>query len=633
MTFYPNQLSENHRKMLFDESGIAPAIAAERSYATVRSRADLPEFKKYQRRAPALRVPIHSPDGETTRSQLRPDRPRRDKAGKVIKYETVGGSQCILDVHPRMRDEVRCGDGDLFVTEGIKKSDALTSRGLPTVGLIGVWNWQRGGEMLPCWDHVRLNGRRVYIVFDSDVMTKENVQLALERLVAALEARGAEVLVVYLPGPEKGVDDYLVAGGTVAELKMLAQKFEPQDIGRIRLSKDDRLKFAIEGLWGQWWAFDWGRMVGTGESPNSMRGHSSRDTMKVLIDAAKRHGKAVHDGVRVTISTRTIALKAATSRQTAMKSIGHLIFEGLLRREDNDRASDKACAYVLISEEPGRATLDHKGGNGYPEENVTSLLRSCDPGGKDLRAPRLRWSSPGSRRRRGLVRETRMVRQGPRPERRDGVKRLGKVRGSILDYLEDAGGVATVQEIAEGLHKSRPRDVRRRTLPLLEDDGLLTVEGDIVTLSNGWLDRLDEVREMGKEIAGRSGQDGAAERDAERYRVQREAFRRRGETAPDRHFANVGADGHVEDLQLEDDSAIAERAPEPVVSPLAEAIRNYLDRNAGDACQPPGWIGSTLWAFDLYPDKPTPAEIRAAIDELGGEAYLRRTLEWARRAA
>jgi hypothetical protein len=193
------KLSENHRKMLIGESSIAPDLVAERGYATVRSRTELLGFKKYQRRVPALLVPIYSPDGETTSAQLRPDNPRKDKKGKPLKYETPGESTVILDVHPRMRESVRYSTEDLWITEGIKKADSLASRDLPTVGLIGVWNWQRDGEMLPCWDYVRLEGRRVYIVFDSDVMEKENVQLALERLVGSLEDRGADVMVCYLP--------------------------------------------------------------------------------------------------------------------------------------------------------------------------------------------------------------------------------------------------------------------------------------------------------------------------------------------------------------------------------------------------------------------------------------------------
>jgi hypothetical protein len=206
MAFYPNggsfTLSRSHQEMLYGGSGIAPGVAAERGYYTARRRSEVPEaFKDYQRKR-GLVVPVFSPDMITRSWQLRPDKPRKDKKGRPLKYETPGGSEVILDVHPRMLEEVRCGSRELWITEGIKKADALTSRGLPTIGLIGVWNWQIDGNLLPCWGHVRLKGRRVYIVFDSDVMVKEGVQLALERLVRALENRGAEVLVVYLPEEE-----------------------------------------------------------------------------------------------------------------------------------------------------------------------------------------------------------------------------------------------------------------------------------------------------------------------------------------------------------------------------------------------------------------------------------------------
>jgi len=193
------RLSDSHQKMLFEESGISLDVARERGYYTARTRSEVPEaFKEYQRKS-GLVIPVYSPDEASKSYQLRPEKPRKDKKGKPLKYETPGASEVILDAHPRMLEEVRSGSEDLWITEGIKKADSLTSRGLPTIGLIGVWNWQRDGQMLPCWEHVRLQGRRVYVVFDSDVMVKEGVQLALERLVGALEDLGAEILVVYLP--------------------------------------------------------------------------------------------------------------------------------------------------------------------------------------------------------------------------------------------------------------------------------------------------------------------------------------------------------------------------------------------------------------------------------------------------
>jgi hypothetical protein len=82
----------------------------------------------------------------------------------------------------------------LFVTEGVKKGDALVSQGLCAIALIGVWNWRGTNEFggktaLADWEHVALNGRQIYIVFDSDVMLKKEVYSALVRLKAFLESR------------------------------------------------------------------------------------------------------------------------------------------------------------------------------------------------------------------------------------------------------------------------------------------------------------------------------------------------------------------------------------------------------------------------------------------------------------
>ncbi|MDN5698234.1 MAG: DUF3854 domain-containing protein, partial [Rubrobacter sp.] len=233
--------------MLVEESGIAPEIAAERGYWSASNRTELTDRPKYQRRAPSLVIPTYSPDGETTRSRLRPNTPRRNrKTGKPIKYEQPSGEGLIIDVHPRNLNRVRDAGEDLWITEGEKKGDALTSRGLCAVALFGVECWGKGGELLPCWEHVALAGRAVYIAYDSDVMVKPEVLSALERLTGALEARGATVRVIYLPddenGGKQGVDDYLAGGGTVEALYGMARAFEGADATDERLSRDDRLR-------------------------------------------------------------------------------------------------------------------------------------------------------------------------------------------------------------------------------------------------------------------------------------------------------------------------------------------------------------------------------------------------------
>lgn len=160
------------------------------------------------------------------------------------------------------------------------------------------------------------------------------------------------------------------------------------------------------------------------------------------------------------------------------------------------------------------------------------------------------------------------MRQGPPPEPCPAVKRLGKVRGAILDALDAAGGTATLQEIARALHRKRARDLRRRNLPILEEARIVVVDGDVVTLAEDWLDRLEEVRGLG-------GESEAEELARRRLKEKREASHRRHETQPDRHPANAHADGWSENL---------EKLPEP---PPVDALYRLIDHRV-DTVRGPG---------------------------------------------
>jgi hypothetical protein len=192
-------------------------------------------------------------------------------------------------------------------------------------------------------------------------------------------------------------------------------------------------------------------------------------------------------------------------------------------------------------------------------------------------------------------------------------------------------------ELCEVLHRSRTYDLtRRKTSPkgydgplvMLEGAGIIEISGDVVSLAADWSERLKAAREAGGELEA----DELAERDRKR---KSRAYRARATVKPDRHHANAGAAGHVEDLRLAEDPP-APPGPEserPDVSLLAVAVRAYLDRCPHDARRSPYWIGVTLWAHDLHPGKPTQEETRAAIGELGGSEYLEEVLRRARGAA
>ena len=129
-----------HRRMLLEESGISPEVAAERGYYTAKTKAELARlgFSKPQRRELALVIPMYSPTGEIVTHQIRPDTPRENGKGKPIKYETPAGSSIHLDVHPSQTERVRDASVPLWVTEGGKNADSLVSRGQCAVALQGA---------------------------------------------------------------------------------------------------------------------------------------------------------------------------------------------------------------------------------------------------------------------------------------------------------------------------------------------------------------------------------------------------------------------------------------------------------------------------------------------------------------
>jgi hypothetical protein len=247
------RLSATHLEMLRRGSRISDEVIAARGYRTVSDPNELAGlgFTPRQRRVPGLLLPLWPPGAHPAGPALhvyRPDAPRSfDQTAKgrlpdgtypqrVVKYEIPQGAAMRLDCPPPCRAAVGDPGMPLWITEGQKKADALASQGFCALALLGVWNWRgRNGlgglTALADWESVALKGRDVRIVFDSDVMRKPEVGRALARLRAFLANRGALPTSVYLPpGPEGakcGVDDYLAAGHSAADLERLVEAPRP----------------------------------------------------------------------------------------------------------------------------------------------------------------------------------------------------------------------------------------------------------------------------------------------------------------------------------------------------------------------------------------------------------------------
>jgi hypothetical protein len=446
-----------------------------------------------------------------------------------------------------------------YVTEGEKKVDSGVSRGLVMVGLSGVWNGQKDNELIPDWSLLPLEGERYSITFDSDIASNPNVQMAADRQARLLREQGAEVFITPLPpapdGSKQGLDDFFANGGTVQQLELLTMPYDEALVERVRLTRDEKLRAAIDALWRKWWATEW-----TGQG-----GHTDRDLALKVIEAARKHGKVIGEDLRVVKAWGPLMVEAKISSSRTMgKSITRLEGMGFFERDNQGRKADKPGAFVFRA--VARASVKQYGEGATLEEATVAPNGDDDPCTLHLRAPRLMWSSPKVKGRRGLVKGTRMVHQGVRSEPRPAVKRLGKTRGAILDALDAGGGVLILQEIADALHRKRARDIRRRSLPMLEEAGIITVDGDVVALAEDWLDRLEDARELGGEIE-------AEEHARRRYRDKSRAYHKRQYIEPTHHFVNIaGSDGHVEDLEH-----IAEALSE-ADSRILEAIEAFEDK-------------------------------------------------------
>lgn len=127
----------------------------------------------------------------------------------------------------------------LIITEGELKAAACTKAGLPTIGLGGVWSFKSSRKLmpyLPVFDEFEWTGRTVYIIYDSDAASNNQVMMAEQALCRVLHEFSAQPCIIRLPSlcpPEKtGLDDYLLSEGFEA-LKALTDNAELWEASRV----------------------------------------------------------------------------------------------------------------------------------------------------------------------------------------------------------------------------------------------------------------------------------------------------------------------------------------------------------------------------------------------------------------
>lgn len=117
----------------------------------------------------------------------------------------------------------------IILCEGEKKAACLLSLGFVAIALPGIWNGRVGKQdfderLHPDLVPMAQSGRKFIILFDHETKAKTrwSVYQATVRTAKAIEAVGCECEVASLPGPEKGVDDFVVARGEDANVLLTA---------------------------------------------------------------------------------------------------------------------------------------------------------------------------------------------------------------------------------------------------------------------------------------------------------------------------------------------------------------------------------------------------------------------------
>ena len=417
MTFYPNRghrtLRDSHRHTLEVGSAISREILEENGVYSIVHGSELPEgfSGRQRRRAPGMLFAATRPNGKTSYS-FRPDGVDPQNPGH--KYEqpckALGGPGNVLAVPAGSQHLIEDTRVPVVFVEGIKKMLAVVSAArrdgavVLVVAISGVWNWLSDGKPISDMLDIPMEGREVYIGFDSDVFRNPDVTDAARRLGAYLMERGAAVYLSYLrnqaDGSKTGADDYLAAGHTYGEYMATFRPFDAAELQRERLARSAALRASLLDLEQRFWAFAW----------SGMGGHSDRDVFRVLLDAAWESGKAVADGVRVRMAWGPLEVGAKISRRTLSKALGRLEDAGLLYRVPDEEKPGRAGAFVLRGsvnpaavvlsglEAPTRARLRDSQGSEYPTAQAPPTRKAAR---QDTRGPRGR---PGRRRRHPYLR-------------------------------------------------------------------------------------------------------------------------------------------------------------------------------------------------------------------------------------
>jgi hypothetical protein len=261
---------------------------------------------------------------------------------------------------------------------------------------------------------------------------------------------------------------------------------------------------------------------------------------RALIREGRKFGKKVPTGLRVEKSFRQMAEILGVHRNTITNLVGRAKKAGWLRQDNAGRQGEKPGAFVLVDP---RQFCDTDNQAPAVGEGVTSLsrLREKPINVADLTTPHHRH--------RGFV---------------------GYSKEHTLCVFEARGPIDR-ETAAEVLGWTRPRDLERLHLEPLCELGLLEKQGHTYAVPGDYRKRQESVLRQEystiqprvrreRSVEGRNlyvvSDSGIVASEAERLRLakeqharERDGYRNRAANPADAHYANVGADGYIENLE------------------------------------------------------------------------------------
>jgi hypothetical protein len=341
----------SHHRHQLHASGISDEVIERRRYGSVMrptagnsdprdmlKRLRIPGWARHDNaRYPGLLIPLFRATGECISWQYRPDNsPKDPKTGKPRKYASPVGRPNVIDVHPFSRDAIIDLTVPLWICEGVKKADSLTSREQCAIALTGVWNWRTGLATLGDWEDIPLKGRKVYICFDADILTNVQVRRAAKRFGLWLRSKGAKPVYVWPPELDgeqhKGVDDFFAAGGDLDLLLDTASDSLPPAAVRADAPRGVPYRASAGGIL-------WAKPTQNGITETQITNFAAAITREVVIDDGSGETRREFQ-IEGTVSERTSSFRVSSAQFRSMSWVTEHL---------------GASAYVY----PGMGLIDH----------------------------------------------------------------------------------------------------------------------------------------------------------------------------------------------------------------------------------------------------------------------------------